>query len=67
MLAHITCNDKGTFKVKTVVGEAIISVSEHIVGIALGWGMSLGIDTQIKIKFVADTNIVEEIMPDTQD
>ena len=67
MLARITCKDKGNFKVKTVVGEATIGVSGHVVGIALGWGISLEIDTQIKIRFLADTNTVEEMVPDKQD
>ena len=57
VLARVTSKEREDFEVRTVVGEATISVSEEVVGIALDLELVLKLDTQIQIKFVANTNI----------
>ena len=51
VLARTTCNDKGNFKLKMVVGEATISVSQDVLQEAMLSGMSLEVDEQSRVYF----------------
>ena len=63
VLARITCNDKAKFTVKTIVGNATISVSEDVVQEAMLSGVPLDIDEQIRVYFIDSMGTGEKMTP----
>ena len=62
-LARNSSKDEKDFKIKEVVGEATISLLQEGVGVALGLGVSLEVNDEIRVYFIGDTGIVERVTP----